>query len=503
MDAAQFVRYFSSDASGSQSQAPPPPVLTIPGFVHPVKEVYLEELDVLLLDPTALSVQATPDEDEDYEDEGDEGIHDGVDLDLIGDDSDSDNEANIAGQKQAVPRPPASSSASSEIFPMSSTGVKPRVINYEQKHGGARLFPLVAKAVMYADKVGSEDGDDGAVLVFMSGVGEVSRALTAIEQLANRLGRLHGLLLLPLHGSLSPADQQKVFQRPPRGVRKIVVCTNVAETSITIDDCAFVIDSGRMKEMQYEAEGRLSSLVERDVSAASARQRRGRAGRVRPGRCFRLYTRSKHASLPAHQSPEIHRVPLERLCLLVRFLGLGRPKAFLMQLLDPPAEAAITAALQHLRALGAMDEKNSLTPLGQHLAGMPVDAQVGKLLVYGALLRCPEQMLTIAAGLSGRSPFTRDPAADATKRRLSGRHMSDHLALLGAVQEWRRRRREGGAGATRALCAELGLHAEGLKQLWETRVQVSCGATAADCFSLCVTESVHLDIALQYDRLIT
>ena len=133
-------------------------------------------------------------------------------------------------------------------------------------------------------------------------------------------------------------------------------------------------------------------------------------------------------------------VPLERLCLLIRFLGLGRPKPFLQQVLDPPAEGGVTAALQHLRALGAMDDKNCLTPLGSHLAGMPVDAQVGKLLIYGSLLRCPEQILTIAAGLSVRSPFTRDVEADQTKRRLSGKHMSDHVALLLAVQGWQERR---------------------------------------------------------------
>jgi HrpA-like RNA helicase len=145
---------------------------------------------------------------------------------------------------------------------------------------------------------------------------------------------------------------------------------------------------------------------------------------------------------------------------------------FLQQLLDPPDETGIVAALQHLRSLGAFDEKNALTPLGSHLASMPVDAQIGKLLVYGALLRCPEQILTIAAGLSGKSPFLRDAVADQTKQRLSGRYMSDHLALLGAVQAWQQKRRESGASAARSLCVEMGLHSEGLKQLWETRAQV-------------------------------
>mmetsp|Transcript_34742 Transcript_34742/g.64848 ORF Transcript_34742/g.64848 Transcript_34742/m.64848 type:complete len:1105 (-) Transcript_34742:639-3953(-) len=436
MDAAQFVRYFQTAGS------PPPPVLTIPGFVHPVQEHYLEDLDSQLYASSKDQDLAQLEEPE--EEEGD---------------SDDDPMTDPAGQE------------GQEQQHKHATPPSSRRVNLEQKYGGHRLFPLIAKTVLHAHQMGHDAGDDGAVLVFMSGIGEISRALAAIEQLAERLGCRRDLWLLPLHGSLSPAEQQKVFQRPQRGVRKVVVCTNVAETSITIDDCVFVIDSGKMKLMQYEAEGRLSSLEEQDVSAANARQRRGRAGRVRPGHCFRLFTRQKHASLSPHQSPEIHRVPLERLCLMVRFLGLGRPKVFLQEVLDPPAPTGVTAALQHLRSLGALDEKNGLTPLGSHLASMPVDAQVGKLLVYGALLRCPEQVLTIAAGLSGRSPFLRDAAADASKLRLSGRHLSDHLALLGAVQAWRQRLREGGA-AIRSLCAEMGLHAEGLKQLWETRTQL-------------------------------
>lgn len=450
MDAAKFVQYFYS------GEGPEAPVLTIPGFVHPVQEHYLDDLDLILSTGIGSTNSRLQDLDEgDDSASGDEGTDNDVtevqDIEL-----EEDNAAHPA----RVPH---------------------RVINFEQKYSGHRLFPMVAKTVMHAHQLGKDSRDDGAVLVFMSGIGEISRAITAIEQLAARLGKRQDLWLLPLHGSLSPADQQRVFQRPQRGVRKVVVCTNVAETSITIDDCVYVIDSGKMKEMQYEAEGRLSSLVEKDVSVANARQRRGRAGRVRPGHCFRLFTEKKHSSLPAHQTPEIHRVPLERLCLLVRFLGLGRPKMFLQQLLDPPDETGIVAALQHLRSLGAFDEKNALTPLGSHLASMPVDAQIGKLLVYGALLRCPEQILTIAAGLSGKSPFLRDAVADQTKQRLSGRYMSDHLALLGAVQAWQQKRRESGASAARSLCVEMGLHSEGLKQLWETRAQVRSSTSVWFC----------------------
>ena len=280
MNTSMFVRYFQEGGS------PPPPVVKIPGFVHPVTEHYLEELDTLFSSSPSSSAAA-----DDYNDECEE-----------------DDDDEVGEEEGELTTPPSSS----DIYPRNNSqrvavGSAPRVINYEQKYSAHRLFPLIAKTVMHADSLGTAAGDDGAILVFMSGIGEISRALTEITQLAGRMGRLQSLWLLPLHGSLTAADQQRVFQRPKRGLRKVVVCTNVAETSITIDDCVYVIDSGKMKEMQYEAEGRLSSLVEKDVSAANARQRRGRAGRVRPGHCFRLFTRAKSNALPAHQTPEIHR----------------------------------------------------------------------------------------------------------------------------------------------------------------------------------------------------
>ncbi len=157
-------------------------------------------------------------------------------------------------------------------------------------------------------------------------------------------------------------------------------------------------------------------------------------------------------------------------------------------MVEPPKEAAVVAALRSLRLLGAMDDRNDLTPLGQHLAAMPVDAQIGKMLIYGAILRCPEQTLTMAAGLSSRSIFLRDVLADETKVRLSGRYMSDHIALLKAVEGWQALRQE---SERKEYCQKLGLHAEGLKQLWEIRKQVSKSVVAA---------KLSLDHATRFDK---
>lgn len=437
MDASKFVGYFEDIR---------PPVINIPGFVFPVEEHYLDELDAIFSAPkTNFSAFDKPvDEDED--------------ADSASDDLNED----ISKTSEQV-----------EGFKLEE-----RKTNYEQKYSGHRLYPLVAKTVLHADRLGADAGDDGAVLVFMSGSQEIHRAISAMQDLFSRLRRLDDFWILPLHGALTAAEQSRVFQRPPSGRRKVVVSTNVAETSITIDDCVFVVDSGKMKQMQFEAESRVSSLREVNLSLANARQRLGRAGRVRPGHCFRLYTRQQMAAWPPHPTPEIHRVPLERLCLLVRSLDVGRPKPFLRQLMESPAEKDISAALCHLRALGAFDESNDLTPLGAHLARLPVDAQVGKLLVFGAALRCLEAMLVIAAALSVSSPFKRDEAARQSRERLARRSMSDHLAVVVAVQGWREAQR-GGGHQGRQYCRDMGLSEDCLKQIGDIQKELRMALSEA------------------------
>ena len=162
------------------------------------------------------------------------------------------------------------------------------------------------------------------------------------------------MLALPLHGGLSSSDQRKVFRRPPRGVRKVVVSTNIAETSLTIDDIVFVIDSGMLKEMRYDPHHQMPKLVTTLVSRASADQRKGRAGRVRAGHCFRLFPRRMWGKMAPHQTPEIRRTPLERLVLQVaQQPSLGSPHQFLANAIDPPEAAAVKASVATLQELQA------------------------------------------------------------------------------------------------------------------------------------------------------
>eukprot|EP01052_Picozoa_sp_SAG31_P015913 SAG31_NODE_1036_length_10221_cov_170.602326_11_plen_185_part_00 len=152
--------------------------------------------------------------------------------------------------------------------------------------------------------------------------------------------------------------------------------------------------------------------------------RRGRAGRVRPGNCFFLYTRERQSKLPDYQVPEMMRVPLDELCLQIKLLGLGEVATFLNKAIEPPPEVAVAEAIKGLQELQALDLREYLTPLGYHLASLPVNVRIGKMMLYGSIFRCLDPVLTIAAGLASRSPFVapfdkRDEADKAHKVRLT------------------------------------------------------------------------------------
>jgi hypothetical protein len=160
------------------------------------------------------------------------------------------------------------------------------------------------------------DSSEGAVLIFLPGWEAINK--TRERLLASSIFRDSSKFhVLSLHSMIPSSEQRKVFQRPPAGVRKIILSTNIAETAVTIDDVVFVIDSGRMKEKSYDPYNSVSTLQTSWVSRASARQREGRAGRCQPGTCYHLYSRLRAASLQEYQTPEINRMPIEELCLQV------------------------------------------------------------------------------------------------------------------------------------------------------------------------------------------
>nr|XP_054758550.1 putative ATP-dependent RNA helicase DHX57 [Lytechinus pictus] len=292
------------------------------------------------------------------------------------------------------------------------------------------------------------DGDhdypkDGAILIFLPGLGEITDLYEQLQSSLCGPRKTKKYKLIPLHSSLSSEDQNAAFDKPKEGITKIVIATNIAETSITIDDIVFVIDAGRMKEKRYDSGKRMESLETVWVSRANAMQRRGRAGRVTAGVCFHLF--SKHTFehvLREQQLPEIQRIPLEQLVLRIKILDVFQGyhvKEVLNKLLEPPKTENIDDAVQRLQDLGALTIDQDLTSLGYHLASLPVDVRIGKLMLFGAIFQCLDPVLTIAASLSFRSPFMApfDKRDQADKKRQEfAIGNSDHLTLLRAYKGW-------------------------------------------------------------------
>ncbi|KAL8151665.1 hypothetical protein V2J09_021473 [Rumex salicifolius] len=333
-------------------------------------------------------------------------------------------------------------------------------------------YDLIDDLVCHID----ETCDKGAILVFLP--------LAASRRFSGESAEW----LLPLHSSVAAADQKKVFLQPPENIRKVIVATNVAETSLTIDDVVYVIDSGKHKENRYDPKKKLSSMVEDWISQANAKQRRGRAGRVKPGICYCLYTQHRFERLMRpFQVPEMLRVPLVELCLQIKLLLLGDIKDFLSQALEPPKDEAVSSAISLLHEVGAVDGNEELTPLGYHLAKLPVDLLVGKMMVYSAIFGCLSPILSISAFLSHKSPFVypkderevversklallSDKLENSNDPSIHDRH-SDHIVMMVAYNKWEKVLQQGGARAAQKFCSSYFLSSSVMHTIRDMRVQ--------------------------------
>ncbi|XP_058085874.1 DExH-box ATP-dependent RNA helicase DExH3 isoform X2 [Magnolia sinica] len=288
----------------------------------------------------------------------------------------------------------------------------------------------------------------GAVLVFMTGWDDISCLRDQLKA-HPLLGDPNRVLLLSCHGSMATSEQKLIFEKPPPNVRKIVLATNMAEASITINDIVFVVDCGKAKETTYDALNNTPCLLPSWISQASARQRKGRAGRVQPGECYHLYPRCVYDAFAEYQLPELLRTPLNSLCLQIKSLQLGTIGEFLSAALQPPEPLAVENAVDFLKMIGALDEKENLTNLGKYLSILPVDPKLGKMLIMAAVFRCLDPILTVVSGLSVRDPFLlpqdKKDLAGTAKSRFSAKDYSDHMALVRAYEGWKDAEREGSA----------------------------------------------------------
>ncbi|KYO29116.1 ATP-dependent RNA helicase DHX29 isoform A [Alligator mississippiensis] len=334
---------------------------------------------------------------------------------------------------------------------------------------------LILELLAFLDRTPQFKNVEGAVLIFLPGLAHIQQLYDLIST-DRRFNLRDRHRLIALHSILSTQDQAAAFTIPPPGIRKIVLATNIAETGITIPDVVFVIDTGRTKENRYHESSQMSSLEETFVSKASALQRQGRAGRVRDGFCFRMYTKDRFESFMEYSVPEILRVPLEELCLHIMKCNLGAPEDFLSRALDPPQPQVISNAMNLLRKIGACELiEPRLTPLGQHLAALPVNVKIGKMLIFGAIFGCLDPVATLAAVMTEKSPFTtpigRKDEADLAKSSLALAN-SDHLTIYNAYLGWKKARQEGGYRTEMTYCRRNFLNRTSLLTLEDVKQEL-------------------------------
>jgi len=292
--------------------------------------------------------------------------------------------------------------------------------------------PLPARVAVAVRRV--LERSPGDVLVFLPGVGEIQRSAEALTPLAVE----RDLAVLPLYGDLPPERQDAVLR--PLDRRKVVLATNVAETSVTVDGVTAVVDSGLVRRLRYDPATGLDRLELGKVSRASADQRAGRAGRQAPGLCLRLWGEWEHPALPERETPEIRRVDLAGPALQLLAWGEGDPSSF--EWFEAPEPAALTAAMDLLRRLGATGP-HGLTPTGTAMAHLPVHPRLARLLIEGHRLGHPRETALLAALLAERDPFPRSPRAErGTGPRRSSR--SDLLDRLDALEAFERHGRSSG-----------------------------------------------------------
>ncbi len=265
----------------------------------------------------------------------------------------------------------------------------------------------------------------GDILVFLPGEREIREAAEALRKHQHK-----GIEILPLFSRLSTAEQDRVF-KPASGVRRVVLATNVAETSLTVPNIGYVIDTGLARINRYSIRQKVEQLHIEKVSRAAANQRAGRCGRVMSGVCIRLYDEQEFVQRPEFTDPEIFRVSLATVILRMSALGLGEVSEF--PFIEPPGSRAVADGYQLLNELNAIDDQRQLTPLGHELAKLPLDPRVARLLLAGRQYQCLSEIIIIASALSVQDPRDRPAerreAADAAHQRFNDER-SDFLAYL-------------------------------------------------------------------------
>ena len=309
----------------------------------------------------------------------------------------------------------------------------------------------------------------GDILLFLTGQEEIDTSCEILFERMKALGpSVPELIILPVYSALPSEMQSKIFEPAPPGSRKVVIATNIAETSITIDGIYYVIDPGFVKQNAYDPKLGMDSLVVTPISQAQAKQRAGRAGRTGPGKAFRLYTEAAFQSemLPT-SIPEIQRQNLSNTILMLKAMGINDLLHF--DFMDPPPTNTMLTALEELYALSALDDEGLLTRLGRKMADFPMEPALAKTLIFSTDLGCSDEILTIVAMLSVQTVFYRpkekQQQADQKKQRFHDPH-GDHLTLLNVYNGWKNSR------FSNPWCFENFIQARSMRRAQDVRQQL-------------------------------
>ncbi|PPQ64071.1 hypothetical protein CVT24_008884 [Panaeolus cyanescens] len=309
----------------------------------------------------------------------------------------------------------------------------------------------------------------GDILLFLTGQEEIDTACEILFERMKALGpKVPELLILPIYSALPSEVQSRVFEPTPPGARKVVIATNVAETSLTIPGIYYVIDPGFSKQNAYDPRLGMDSLVVMPISQAQARQRSGRAGRTGPGKCYRLYTEAAYRNemLP-NSIPDIQRTNLAATILQLKAMGINDLLSF--DFMDPPPAQTMLTALESLYALSALDDEGLLTRLGRKMADFPMEPPLAKMLIASVELGCSEEILSIVAMLSVQTVFYRPKEkqgqADQKKAKFH-QPEGDHLTLLTVYNGWK------AASFSNPWCYENFIQARSMRRAQDVRKQL-------------------------------
>lgn len=348
---------------------------------------------------------------------------------------------------------------------------------------------------------------NGDILVFLTGQEEIESAAEILSQRSKALGsRIAELIICPIYANLPPDQQAKIFEKTPKGARKVVLATNIAETSLTIDGICYVIDTGFNKQNNYNARSGMESLVVTPVSQAAANQRAGRAGRTAPGKCFRLFTAwSFQHELEPNTVPEILRTNMGNVVLMLKSLGINDLMHF--DFMDRPPADALIRALEQLYALGALNDRGELTKLGRRMAEFPLDPMLSKTVLASEKYKCTSEILSCVAMLSlGAAVFYRPKEkavhADTARLKFARGGGGDHIALLRCYTDW------AGSDYSQTWCFENYVQVRSMKRARDIRDQleglcdrvevdaaVSCGEDETDPILKAVTAGFFYNVA--------